>query len=87
MIAFETDRIRPFSLARARQAAAEAAWVASVCSGGPSGEKPTVERERRIRETAYFKAERRGFTPGHELEDWIAAEQEVDRASPSLPRR
>jgi Protein of unknown function (DUF2934) len=31
----------------------------------------------RIAELAYIKAERRGFTPGHELEDWLEAEQEV----------
>ena len=29
-------------------------------------------------ERAYFKAERRGFAPGHELEDWLAAEREVE---------
>lgn len=26
---------------------------------------------------AYFKAEARNFEPGHELEDWLAAEAEV----------
>lgn len=26
---------------------------------------------------AYFKAEARGFEPGHELEDWLAAEREL----------
>lgn len=26
---------------------------------------------------AYFKAEARGFEPGYELEDWLAAEREV----------
>jgi hypothetical protein len=26
---------------------------------------------------AYFRAEARGFAPGHELEDWLWAEQEV----------
>jgi hypothetical protein len=36
------------------------------------------ERERRIAEAAYYRAERRGFTPGFELADWIAAEQELD---------
>jgi len=40
---------------------------------------------RRIREVAYFKAERRGFLPGHELEDWLEAEEEVDNASRPLP--
>jgi hypothetical protein len=29
-------------------------------------------------ERAYFRAERRGFAPGHELEDWLAAEREVE---------
>ena len=32
-----------------------------------------------IAQAAYFRAERRGFAPGQELEDWVAAEQEVDR--------
>ncbi len=26
---------------------------------------------------AYFKAERRGFVPGHELDDWLEAEHDV----------
>lgn len=30
-----------------------------------------------IAEAAYFRAERRGFTPGHELEDWLAGETEI----------
>jgi hypothetical protein len=40
-----------------------------------------VEPERRaalIAEAAFFRAEKRGFTPGHEMEDWLAAESEVD---------
>jgi len=32
-----------------------------------------------IAKAAYFRAERRKFEPGHELEDWLAAELEVDR--------
>lgn len=42
-----------------------------------------IDPERRralIAEAAYFRAERRGFTPGHEAEDWLAAELEVDTA-------
>jgi hypothetical protein len=31
-----------------------------------------------IAENAYYRAERRGFLPGHEMEDWLAAEREVD---------
>jgi hypothetical protein len=42
-------------------------------------------RSKRIREAAYFKAEKRGFAPGHELDDWLEAEQEIDEASTPLP--
>ena len=30
-----------------------------------------------IAERAYYMAERRGFEPGHEVEDWLTAEREV----------
>jgi len=30
-----------------------------------------------IAELAYYKAESRNFEPGHELDDWLAAEQEL----------
>lgn len=36
------------------------------------------DRYEMIAENAYFRAERRGFQPGFELDDWLAAEQEVD---------
>jgi hypothetical protein len=32
-----------------------------------------------IARAAYFRAERRNFAPGQELQDWVAAETEVDR--------
>lgn len=38
------------------------------------------ERRARIAKVAYFKAAARGFTPGHEDEDWLNAEREVDAA-------
>jgi len=31
-----------------------------------------------IAEAAYLRAERRGFVPGHETDDWLAAEAEVE---------
>lgn len=34
------------------------------------------DRDARIAELAYYKAECRGFEPGHELEDWFEAERE-----------
>jgi hypothetical protein len=37
------------------------------------------DRQSLVAKAAYFLAERRQFQPGHELEDWLAAEAEVDR--------
>lgn len=31
-----------------------------------------------IAEAAYYRAEKRGFEPGKELEDWLEAEKEID---------
>jgi len=39
---------------------------------------PLADRKQRIAELAYRRAQARGFAPGRELEDWLAAEQEVD---------
>lgn len=43
---------------------------------------PTVlseaQRHHMIEAAAYLRAERRNFAPGHELEDWLAAEAEVN---------
>ncbi len=36
-------------------------------------------REPTIRRAAYLRSLNRGFQPGNELGDWLAAEQEVDR--------
>lgn len=41
-------------------------------------------RHQDIAVRAYFRAERRGFAPGGELEDWLIAEQEIDDESRSL---
>jgi hypothetical protein len=37
-------------------------------------------RHATIARAAYYRAEQRGFAPGHELDDWLAAETEVARA-------
>ena len=36
------------------------------------------QRATLIARAAYFRSQDRGFAPGHELEDWLAAEAEVD---------
>ena len=35
-------------------------------------------REQMIAEAAYFHAERRGFSPGNEMSDWLQAEADVE---------
>ena len=36
-----------------------------------------INMEDEVRRLAYLLSERRGFEPGHEAEDWFAAEREV----------
>jgi len=44
-----------------------------------------VDRESMVRMAAFFRAERRGFAPGYEIEDWLAAEAEVAGLEQSRP--
>jgi hypothetical protein len=44
----------------------------------PPTEPSETDRQQMIAERAYQLAEQRGFAPGAELEDWLAAEREVD---------
>ena len=46
----------------------------------PQAERASAEadREARIRSAAYAAAERRGFVPGQEMDDWLAAERVID---------
>ena len=39
-----------------------------------------TQRHEAIAAAAYFRAQQRGFEPGHELEDWLAAEAEASHA-------
>ena len=64
-------------------ATANAAKPAPSASGNPSADSQfTGGTQYKLIETvAYLRAERRGFAPGHELEDWLAAEAEIERLS------
>jgi len=44
-----------------------------------AGTVSATERALMIARAAYHRAERRGFVPGHEVEDWLAAEREINR--------
>lgn len=61
---------------RARKAAVP------VLAPAPARSNSEVSAEQRrcyVEVAAYFIAERHGFTPGRENEDWIEAEAEIDR--------
>ena len=48
------------------------------CAAAP----PSISAEERrnlIARVAYFRAEKRGFSPGCELQDWVEAEREVSK--------
>ena len=54
----------------------------------PSGEAETAQtdakqRHHRISEAAYYRSQQRGFEPGREHDDWLEAEREVDRGTPT----
>ena len=48
-------------------------------SGTSSIDITPEERWKMIAGAAYHKAEKRGFAPGHELNDWAEAEKEIDK--------
>lgn len=54
---------------------------AAISTAAPTmqqqSQPPSEGISEQIAIAAYFKAEARGFEPGHKLEDWLAAESEV----------
>jgi hypothetical protein len=38
---------------------------------------PSEPLDRHIATAAYYRAQRRGFSPGRELDDWLEAEREI----------
>ena len=42
------------------------------------------QREAMIREAAYYRYAQRGYTPGHELDDWYEAEAEIEHIAPEF---
>jgi hypothetical protein len=75
----------------AKQPASSAAQAEVTGTQLERREIPSFSESRaaRIAEAAYWRAERRGFTAGQELDDWLAAEKEVDDdiAATQRPRR
>ncbi|AKH36576.1 MULTISPECIES: DUF2934 domain-containing protein [Nitrosomonas] len=50
----------------------------TVTGNESNGEHMQENRNSRIAIAAYYKAQERGFQPGHELDDWLTAEVEVN---------
>ncbi len=51
----------------------------SLIDNTPKSTFKTAKQYSRIAVSAYYRAQARGFKPGHELEDWLAAEAEVNQ--------
>jgi Protein of unknown function (DUF2934) len=51
------------------------------------GAEVEQQREQMIAEAAYYRAEKRGFAPGRELDDWIAAEAEIAELTSAVLHR
>jgi Protein of unknown function (DUF2934) len=49
----------------------------TIVKAEPRANLVPINLEEEIRRLAYLMSERRGFEPGHETEDWLAAEHEV----------
>lgn len=74
----------PQATPRKRQSAAKANpgnSSAADAADTPSGRGiDPDQRMQMVARAAYFRAQQRGFAPGHELEDWLDAEAEIDDA-------
>jgi hypothetical protein len=63
----------------------EIASTIPIQVAGPEMEPLTDEQRRElIAVAAYYLAERRNFKPGHETEDWLAAESQVRTLTPLI---
>jgi hypothetical protein len=86
----QTTTKAPAGAASRPAATKPAATVKASAAKKPAGAGKTVtrpaaaaagtagpDRAELVRLAAYFRAERRGFAAGYEIEDWLAAEAEV----------
>lgn len=55
----------------------------AIHRGAPTPTVAPEERRHMIEEAAYFRALRRGFDGGDPVDDWLAAEREINRMLPS----
>jgi len=60
--------------------AAQVARKRAATAGDGRGEVRPEDRQKMIELEAYYRAERRGFSNGSAVQDWLEAEAEIDRA-------
>lgn len=66
------------SAPRKKPAAPELSISIETVQDSPSSNSiADASRQRMISEAAYYRALKRGFEPGRELDDWLAAEAEI----------
>jgi hypothetical protein len=75
----KTARPKEKSASKPKAMAMPSTGVSSVEAGKPTAGTVVAPSDRQlmIEREAYLRAERRGFEPGHELEDWLAAEHSL----------
>jgi hypothetical protein len=65
------------SVSKAKMITVPSVGSPSVEAGESAHTASAPDRRLMIEREAYLRAERRGFEPGHELEDWLAAEHSL----------
>lgn len=81
----KTPPTTPLTAPKAATPASEKPAAKKTTTAKPTKPKkvtPLISAEQRthyVEVAAYFIAERRGFTPGDHLADWVAAEVQVDQ--------
>jgi len=74
-----TQAAKPESSKTAPDMTALPVDVPQVAAPPETAASDTEKREALVRIAAYSFYERRGYVSGHELEDWLQAEMEVNR--------
>ncbi len=64
---------------RQRKSASASSRTTEAHMTADEAPRPAADRYASIAQAAYFRSQHRGFKPGHEMEDWLAAEAEVDQ--------
>ena len=69
----------PSSSSQRRRSAATVARPSASSTGNGGSSIDETQRREMIATAAFLRAERRGFSSGQEVDDWLSAEEEVDQ--------